>query len=227
MAGEVDYLKRITIFNELADEEMEKVASIVLTRRYKKGMIIFMEGEPGDGLYFVKAGRVKVAKILEDGREKTLHYLQEGDIFAEVLLFDPEGEFPATAEAVEDSVIGIVRNQEIENLLQSNPQITLKILHYMSRRLRQAQQHVRDLAFKDTYGRLAVTLLRLAQEYGQPGAEGTVINISLSQQELANLIGSSRETVARILGDFRKEGSLKMEKQIITILNEKKLTRWT
>ncbi|MHB1419467.1 MAG: Crp/Fnr family transcriptional regulator [Bacillota bacterium] len=226
MAGEVEYLKRISIFNDLVPEEVEKVASIVLTRRYKKGMIIFMEGEPGDGLYFVKTGRVKVSKLLEDGREKTLHYLQEGDIFAEVLLFDP-GVFPATAEAVEDAVVGIVRNQDIDNLLQNNPQITLKILRYMARRLRQAQQHVRDLAFKDTYGRLAVTLLRLAQEYGKDGADGTIINITLSQQELANLIGSSRETVARILGDFRKEGSLRMEKQVITILDEKKLLQWT
>ncbi|GAW93011.1 Crp/Fnr family transcriptional regulator [Calderihabitans maritimus] len=221
----IKHLRRIPIFADLSEDELRKLNEIIFLRRYRKKMFIFMEGEPGDGLYFVKSGQVKISKILEDGREKILRFLKEGDIFAEVLLFDP-GPFPATAEAVEDSEIGIIRNEDMEEFLLKNPEIMLKILRVMSKRLRQAQMQVRDLAFKDTYGRLAGMLLKLAEEYGEKSEEGTTIKLSLSQQELANLIGSSRETVARILGDFRKRGAIVIKRQKITILDEEELQSW-
>ena len=107
----------------------------------------------------------------------------------------------------------MIRYRDMEELLRANSEITLKILKVMSRRLRQAQIHARDLAFKDAYSRLAGTLLRLAEEYGTAGGEGWVIDMSLNQQDLANFIGSSRETVARILGDFRRENIIEVDKK--------------
>ncbi|MEW6662278.1 MAG: Crp/Fnr family transcriptional regulator [Bacillota bacterium] len=224
-AGLVDYLAEVPIFEGLDQKELQSVADIAIVRPYKKGMVIFVEGEPGDGVYLVKSGLVKIAKTLADGREKTLHYLREGDIFAEVLLFDG-GSFPATAEALEDAEIAILRRERIEDLLIENGRITLKILKVMSRRLRQAQVQVRDLAYADVYARVAFNLLQLAKDHGLQGNEGLIIDLPLSQQELANLVGTSRETVARIISEWKRKGIIAVSQQKITILKPDRLQGW-
>jgi CRP/FNR family transcriptional regulator len=188
-------------------------------------MYIFMEGEPGDAIYFVKKGAIKLFQVLEDGREKILHFVREGEIFAEVLLFQG-GPYPATAETLEDTEVGIIRNADMERLLSQHGEMAVKIIKVMSRRLRQAQEHIRDLALKGAYGRLASTLLQLARDYGTPREDGVTIDLNLSQQELASLIGTSRETVARILSDFKRLGAVGVERQRITILSPQKLAGW-
>lgn len=213
------------MFFDLAEEDLQMLSEIILTRKYRKGMIIFMEGEPGDGLYFIKSGRVKISKMTDDGREQILHFLQQGDIFAEVTLFDG-GSFPATAEVLEDALIGIIRNQDINRLLKNYPDLAIRLLQIMSKKLRRAQMQVRDLALKDTYARAVGMLYKLAKEYGEPCGEGIRITISLSRQELANSIGTSRETVTRILSDLKKNKIIDLDKQEIIVLNEKKLKEW-
>jgi CRP/FNR family transcriptional regulator len=219
------YLAEVPIFQGLNQRELQSIADIAIVRHYKKGMVIFVEGEPGDGLYLVKTGVVKIAKTLADGREKTLHYLREGNIFAEVLLFDG-GSFPATAEALEDAEIAILRRTKFEALLAENGTITLKILKVMSRRLRQAQVQVRDLSYADVYARTAFNLLQLAKEHGVPGSEGQIIDLALSQQELASLVGTSRETVARIFSEWKRKGIVAVSNQRITILKPDRLQGW-
>jgi CRP/FNR family transcriptional regulator len=224
--GEKQFLKHVPIFADLADEELEKISRIIIYRKYRKGMIIFMEGEPGDELYFVKEGRIKLAKLLMDGREQILHFVQKGEVFAEILLFDG-GSFPATSEVMEDAEIGIIRNADLDKLLREYPDIAIKLLKVMSKRLRRAQLQIRDLALKDTFGRMASTLLKLAGEYGVVKDGIVIIDFSLSQQELANLIGSSRETVARILSDFKRQKLISVNRQKISILNKNGLLEWS
>jgi CRP/FNR family transcriptional regulator len=224
--GENQLLKHVPIFADLADDEQEKISRIIIYRKYRKGMIIFMEGEPGDELYFVKEGRVKLAKLLEDGREQILHFVQKGEVFAEILLFDG-GSFPATSEVMEDAEIGIIRNADLDKMLREYPDIAIKLLKVMSKRLRRAQMQIRDLALKDTFGRMASALLKLAGEYGVVKDGVVIIDFSLSQQELANLIGSSRETVARILSDFKRQKLISVNRQKISILNKNGLLEWS
>lgn len=218
-------LKKITIFSDLTPEKMEQLAGSILIRKYRKGMLIFVEGEPGDALYFVRTGIVKLSKAMEDGREQILHFVKEGDIFAEVLLLEG-GVFPATAEVVENAEIGIIRNRDIENFLRLHPDITLQIIKIMSKRLRLAQMQIRDLALNNAYGRLVNTLIKLASEHGIKTPDGIKINLILGQQDLANMIGTSRETVARFCSDLKKNGAISVNKQYITILDEKKLKQW-
>ncbi|WP_227766894.1 Crp/Fnr family transcriptional regulator [Zhaonella formicivorans] len=218
-------LKRIPIFSDLSEEHLEELNKVILVRRYKKGMLVFVEGEPGDALYFVRKGVIKLSKTMEDGREQILHFVKDGDIFAEVLLFDG-GPFPATAEVMEEAEVGIIRNKDIDNYLRQHPDIALQILKIMSKRLRRAQAQIRDLALNNTYGRLVNTLLKLANEYGEKTPEGTKINLVLGQQDLANMIGSSRETVARFISDLKKSKVIAVHRQYITILNEDKLKQW-
>ena len=216
------YLQKIPVFAHLSLEDLESIGSIARLKKFSKDKIIFEEGDFGNELYFVKHGKVKISKMLEDGSEKILHFLKEGDIFAEVLVFHG-GEYPATAQVIEDSEIGIIRNQDLEKLLRKRGDITFKILEVMAERLRNAQYHIRDLALRDAYGRLASSLLTLAEEHGKETETGFCINISLSQQQLANLIGASRETVARILSSWKKQGLVEVDKQAIRILDVERL----
>ncbi len=225
MHSYADFIRKIPIFVDLSPVEAESVGQLTILRKYRKNMIVFMEGEPGEALFFVLSGKVKISKLTEDGREQILHIVQAGDIFAEVVLID-RGPYPATAEAIEAAQVGILRNDDVENLIRTNPDIALKILKVMSKRLRQAQIQVRDLALKDTYGRLASMLLILAKDHGCPCDSGTRIDISLSRQELANLIGTSRETVTRILSDFKRNKVIDLDKQVIVLLDENKLKSW-
>jgi len=220
-----EYLAKISLFRDLPEEDLQVISGLARVRNYKKNMIIFMEGEPGEALYFIISGKVKIFKMTEDGREQILHILQDGDVFAEVVLID-RGPYPATAEIIEAGQIGMLMNDDLENLLRKNADISLKLLKIMSKRLRLAQIQVRDLALKDTYGRLASMLLMLAKDHGEETGCGIKIDLPLSRQELANLIGTTRETVTRILGDFKKFKCIELDKQAIIIINEAKLKTW-
>ncbi len=218
-------IEGIPIFQGLEDKDVSLIEDIVVVRRYKKNMIVFMEAEPGEALFFIIAGKVKIYKLAEDGREQILHILKEGDVFAEIVFID-RGNYPATAQVLEDSQIGMIRNDDFEKLVRQNPDIALKLLRVMTYRLRQAQIQIRDIALKDTYGRVAGMLLMLGKEHGVKNDEGLKIDLALSRQELANLIGTTRETVTRILSDFNKSKVIRLERQEILILDEKKLRSW-
>lgn len=220
-----EYFAKIPLFHDLSTDEINSISGLARVRNYKKNMIIFMEGEPGEALYFVISGKVKISKTTEDGREQILHLLQHGDVFAEVVLIDG-GPYPATAEVIETAQIGMLMNKDVENLIRSNPDIAIKLLKIMSKRLRLAQRQVRDLALKDTYGRLAGMLLMLGKEHGKETDQGIRIELPLSRQELANLIGTTRETVTRVLGDFKKYKCIELEKQVIILIDRTKLKTW-
>lgn len=201
MERDRQWLRQIPIFADLEEAELGELGQGVRVRRIKKNAVIFVEGEPGDGVYLLCSGKVKIYKLMEDGREKILHFVNPGDVFAEILLFD-EGHFPASAAAMEDSEVALISNAEMRRILAANPQLAWRMLGIMSRRLRQAFTQVRDLAYRDVHSRLAAVLQDLALEYGHATDRGIRIELALSQQELANLVGASRETVARALSQF-------------------------
>jgi CRP/FNR family transcriptional regulator len=220
--NDLDYIKKVPIFAELSEEELEMVAKLVKTRKYRKNMFIFTEGEPGEAVYFVKTGKVKISKMVEDGREHVLNIMQEGDIFGEVVLFNG-GNYPATSEVIEDAEVGILRNEDLENLMRQNVDIAIDMLKIMSRRLKNASSQIRDLALKDALSRTAGLLLKLSEAFGTETEEGVVINLSLNRQELANMVGLTRETVTRVLSDLKRTKVIETDKNQITILNKRKL----
>lgn len=221
----VQYLKRIYLFAGLNDDELNEIAALTLERRYQKGRILFVEGEPGEAIYILKSGLIKVSKQDGEGREHTLHYVNPGDVFAEVVLFDGGG-YPATAEVVEDAEVGLIRNRDMDRLLIKNPGMTLEMLKIMARRLRNAQQQIMELALKDTTRRLAGLLLKLSEEHGEARDNGILISLPLTNQELANLVGTSRETVNRILSEFRRRKAVSTMKQEGIVVNKTKLETW-
>jgi CRP/FNR family transcriptional regulator len=218
-------LKKVPFFEDLTDAELSMIAAVMTEKAYARNELIFLEDDPGEGMFIIRQGRVKVSKSSADGREQILHILKEGDIFAEVVLFD-RGVYPASAEAVEETRVWLLRNGDMEVLLQSHPKLAVKLLRLMGRRLRQAQLLIRDLALHDTCGRLAGLLLRFARREGERTEKGIVLDLDLTRQELASMIGTSRETVARILSRFQREGVLELDKQKIVICDEQKLRDW-
>jgi len=213
---ELNSLRKIQFFSQLNDEELLMIQNIIVEKRYKKGSIIFMEGEKGEATYFIKSGKVKIYKTSKDGRELILSIYGPGSVFAEVTIFN-DIEYPATAEVVEDAVLGIIGNSELEKLIRNNSSLAISLLKVLSKRLYNAQLKLKQTALSDTYSRTAETLLRL---YEAGGA------IELSRQELANMIGTARETVSRILSQFNKDGAIKVSGRKILVKDIDKLKSW-
>ena len=221
MSENLRYLQKVPLFHGLSEDQLLEISRLLFERSYNKGRIIFMEGEPGEAVYILKAGFIKLTKRLEDGREHILHFVNPGEVFAEVVLFGG-GNYPATAEVQEASVVGVLRNQDIERLLSSHPNMAVEMLRIMSKRLRTAQEKIMNLALHDTSRRLAFTLLKMAEDHGVTHPRGTLINFSLTNQEFANLTGTSRETVNRMLNSFKRAGAIDIERQQIILTNKNK-----
>lgn len=220
-----DYLKQISIFTQLAEEFLQKIDSISIIRAYAKGRIIFMEGEPGEAFFYIKSGLVKIYKVSSEGKEHILHILNEGHVFAEVTLFT-NTTYPATAEVLEDAQIGIIKNSDLEKLIAENPMLSLELIKYLNNRLVEAQNKVRNLALYDTFGRTAQALVKLAEEHGKKTNQGIELDLGISRQELANIVGTTRETVIRVLAAFKKEKSIELEKSNIIIKKLDKIKQW-
>jgi CRP/FNR family transcriptional regulator len=213
------------LFSYLNEQQLDEVDNLIMERTYRKGRIIIVEEEPGEAVFFLIEGRVKISKQTEDGREQILHFIHPGEVFAEVVLFDG-GPYPATAEVVEDSKIGLIRNPDMERIILENPGIALGMLKIMSKRLRVAQKQINELALMDTSRRMASTLMFLAAEQGVSADRGIVIDMSLTNQDLASMIGTSRETANRILSDMRRQKAIQVNKKQIIVSDMKRLKSW-
>lgn len=220
----IQHLKKLPVFTELSDEQLVTINTITTERNYRKGTVIFMEGEPGEGFHFVKSGKVKIIKMTDDGREHIIHILGPGDLFAEVLLFNNRP-YPATAIAGEDARVGIIKNSDLERLVLTNNALALQIIKALSQRLLYAQQKIKNLALNDVTARTAETLLRLGRQHGKQTANGLEITLDLSRQDLASLVGTTRETVTRTLSVLKKDGLIEFDGHQLIIINPQKLAR--
>lgn len=220
------YLKKLTLFSELSEEDLERISRISFERSYKKNMIVFMEDEPGEAFYYIKSGKVKVYRTYDDGKEHIVHIFGSGDVFGEVTLFNNIS-YPASASVYEDAVIGIIKNTALENLVKQNSELALKIIKILAKKLLLAQNKIKDLAFNDVFSRTASQIIKLSKEYGRKTEKGILVDIGLSRQELAEMIGATRETVSRAISRFKKEKSITESKDKIVIIDEGKLKGWT
>lgn len=225
MQKNIELLKHIPLFSQLNDKSLEKIASITVEKKYRKGTIIFMEGDPGEAIFFIKSGKVKISKTSSDGRELILNIYGSGDVFAEVTIFN-DVKYPATAEVVEDAVIGVMMNRELEELVKGDADLALQIIKILNKRLYMAQMKLKQMALSDTYVRTAQMIIKLAQEHGVEKNGVIEMKLELSRQELANMIGTARETVSRALSQFKKEGSIDISGKKIIVKDMKKLKAW-
>jgi len=218
-------LSSVPYFSHLNDDELKMINQITTLKKYKKDEIIFFEDEPGEKVYIIKKGKVKVLKMNKNGDQHILNIFEKNDILAEVIVFDREN-YPATAIAISDVACYSLNRDNLSQMFLEHPQITIKVMRVISARLRRAQQNIRDLGLKDSQSRLASLLYHLALKHGDKNKSNQIsISVLLTQQELANMIGTTRETVSRILKSIEGKNIIKISRKNIIINNIKKLKK--
>jgi len=206
-----DILRKVPLFGQLAPPDLDRVAEIARERSYPRNSVILFEDDPGDALFVVAHGQVKVVLIGEDGREVILSVMGEGEFFGEMALIDDE---PRSAHviAMEDSGLLVIRREDFQDLLKQTPGIGLHLLRELSRRLRRVDEKVGSLVLLDVNGRVAQLLLDLADEAGADR-----ITRRLTHHTIAQMIGSSRETVSRTMRELVDKGSITVSRREIQI----------
>lgn len=226
----IELLRRTRLFEGLSEVELIPIARLMRRRRYRKGMFIFVEGEPVDAVYVVESGSVKASTASPDGRQHILGVMGPGDFFPHVGFLDG-GPAPGTAEALEDTTAWVIERSALYQALLEHPAVAVRLIALLSQRIRKLQAQVRELATQDVASRLAGALVRLAREHGAahplPEAPQAVrIGVRLSHQDLAALVGTARETVSRVLAAFRKAGLVRVERGYLVVLDMARLERW-
>lgn len=208
-----DTLRAIPLFEHLTDDELARMAEVTRQRKYPKGSVILFEDDPGDALYVVVAGQVKVVLIGEDGREVILATLADSDFFGEMSLIDDQ---PRSAHviAMEPSNLLVLRRDDFQRCLEETPRIAVGLLRALTKRLRLADSKIGGLVLLDVTGRVARLLLELADEN-----DGVVIDRKLTHHQIAQMIGSSRETVSRTMRSLAEQELVEMRGKRIAVRN--------
>jgi CRP/FNR family transcriptional regulator len=217
-------LARVPLFAALDDESAVSLEATLTTRTLTRGHLVFREGDPGDRLFIVMDGKVKISRAAADGRENLLAVLGAGEMFGELSLFDP-GPRTATVTTVTGSTLASLDHDDLRPLLSERPGVAEQLLKALAQRLRRTNEAMADLVFTDVPGRVAKALLDLADKFGVTEAEGTRVRHDLTQEELAQLVGASRETVNKALSEFAHRGWLLIEGRSVLLLDPARLAR--
>jgi CRP/FNR family transcriptional regulator len=218
------YLSNFNLFKGMTALQMEDLSRRTVMREVKRREALYLPGDPGDRIYLLKRGIVKISALMEDGREMILALLRPGEVFGEEAALD-EAPRDHMAEAYEDALICIITRKDFLDMLRSNPDVAYSVTKLIGFRLRTFRTRVEALLFKGAAARLAQTLLELAREHGVPDSRGVLLPLRLSQQNLANLIGVTRESVNLTLSDFRRRGLVELDRRSLRILNPEELAR--
>jgi CRP/FNR family cyclic AMP-dependent transcriptional regulator len=220
-----DPLATASLFSALDDEAAAALRATMIKVDLPRGAVLFNEGDPGDRLYVINEGKIKLGATSGDGRETLLAILGPGEMFGELSLFDP-GPRNATAVALTDATLLGVGHPDLEPWLRGRPEVAASLLAALARRLRRTNEAMADLVFSDVPGRVAKALLELAGKFGVPNADGSIHVVhDLTQEELAQLVGASRETVNKALADFQNRGWLRLEQRGVDIVDADRLSR--
>jgi|SRR5688572_2941070 len=213
-AGSSTGLKAVPFFTQLTERELELVRSLSTEKHYPKNAVVLTEGEMGDSLFMIRSGKVKVFIGDQDGREMILKILGPGDFFGEMSMIDKQPR-SASVTTLEPSVFLVLSHAAFEKAIEQVPRIATIVMRILAQRVREADKKIGTLALMDVYGRVASTLLELAvMDNGK-----LMVGEKLSQQDLANMVGASREMVNRILKDLSDRGFISVESKSITIIN--------
>ena len=211
------FLRRVPLFDCLGDQELGALAKLTFARTFEKDQLIILVDEPGDTLFIIRSGQVKVSLIHEDGREFILSLLTEGEVFGELALLDDEPR-SANVVAFEKTELLMLKRADFLELVQGIPAIAVALLEELAARLRRTDEQVGGLALLDVHNRVAKTILRLASDRGVETDEGVLIEERPTHQQLANMAGTTRETVTRALRQLERDGYVVCRGREILIL---------
>ncbi len=218
------YLKQVAIFADLAQEDIQDLMAVAKRRTFRSGEVIFHRDDPGQVLYLIKEGKVKICLISPDGQEIALAVLGASEYFGEFALYDG---LPRSADAIaiEKVECYTLQRSDFHNAIMKNPKIAIQVLEGLSKRLRNTDNMVEDLIFLDVYGRVAKKLVELSEMHGRQVENGIYIDVRLTQQELASMVGASRESVNKVMGYFTDKNYLSTDKHRVTLHRVSELKR--
>ncbi len=213
----IDFLRNVSLFESLDQQELEALSDVAFTRTFSKDNVIILAEEEGDTLFILKKGQVKVSIVSEEGREVILSLLGPGSVFGELSLLDGKPR-SANVVAIEETDLLMLRRADFLQLIYKTPQIATALLAELATRMRKTDRQIEGLALLDVTSRISDTLLQLATEQGAETTDGVTIESRPTQQELANMSGTTRETVSRVLKRLESQGYINRNGRKITIL---------
>ncbi|MFQ6606586.1 MAG: Crp/Fnr family transcriptional regulator [Fidelibacterota bacterium] len=214
----VELLHSVPIFSDLPRSALSKIAERMVSRSYSKGQMILLEDALGETFFVIASGGVKITRLSDDGREVILAMLGEADFFGEMSLLDGEGR-SANVVALEDSEVLTLTRSDFLEILEQYPKIAISLLEELTRRLRKSDQQIESLSLSDVEHRIGITLVRLAEELGTIHMGDVTIRNLPFQQDIANMAGTSRETVSRTLAILEEKGYIHRDKRTLTIFD--------
>jgi CRP-like cAMP-binding protein len=209
MDERIEGLRAIPLFANLDEKDLIDIAGLLIERKFPRDAVIFEEGTLGDYMYLIQEGQVKVTKMSEDGREKILEIFDSGDFFGDMSLLDRQPR-SASIKTTKACVLMALSRQDFLGLLRQNPDVSVQVLQEFSRRLRDADEQIRSLLFERVEGRTRQLLVRMAREPVEDRPERRA-TAAITHQQLADLIGTSRETVTRVIKELKETGWLEQE----------------
>lgn len=216
-----NFLKYVTIFSDLEEETLGQISQLGIRKTFTKDSIILFEHENASALFVIVNGKVKVSRVSDDGKEVIFTILNESDFFGEMAILDGSAR-SANVTAMEDSELFIIQRSEFLNLLQNHPEISIALLHEFAQRLRAADMKIKSLSLKDADGKVATVILQLADDIGKIKHGAVEIEKLPYQHDLANMAGTSRETISRTLHSFAKKGLVELDGSRLRILDYEK-----
>lgn len=224
MDGVQEILARAGIFQGVDPVAVGNLIQDLETVRFPRGTMIFDEGEPGDRLYIITEGKVKLARHAPDGRENLLTVMGPSDMFGELSIFDP-GPRTSAAICVTEVRAATMDSELLKSWVNEHPAISQQLLRVLARRLRRTNNSMADLIFTDVPGRVSKTLLQLANRFGTQEGGALRVNHDLTQEEIAQLVGASRETVNKALATFAQRGWIRLEGKSVLITDTEHLAK--
>ncbi len=203
--GRASDLGRTALFAELDEDALQVLADKAIHRKYRKGNVIFVQGEQGDRCFAIVAGAVKISAYHPDGREAVMAVLAPGDVFGELSLFE-DAPRSADATAIEETELLSLDAKAVTEAITANPELGLTLLRVLGRRLRHTNEALQDIAFFDVPGRVARRIADLADTHGEATDDGVLIELPLSQENLAQMVGATRESVNKALALLKRRG---------------------
>lgn len=219
-----EMLKKSLLFAGLDDDNLAEVAAVCSRRSISRGETLFAEGEPATGFYLLAKGGMKLCKMSPDGREKVLHFVHQGETFAEAAFFG-DGSYPAEARAVEAGELLFFPREGFMGLLERNPRFSLNLIVSLSLSLRRFARQIEELSFAEVPARLAAYLLELAERKSTSFQGRTYLDLEMKKGELASRLGTVSETLSRSFRKLREEGILEVEGSRVIILSLEQLQR--
>lgn len=225
MKEKIEMLRLVPLFRDLTPEELDRIWGIAIQRSYRKKEVIFTEGNDKEAVFFIQDGLVKAFKTDEKGHEHIVSFLKRGDMFPHTGFFN-KTPYPATAEVIVDTQLLAIPVRSFEQLMMDKPAIAIKVMRVMGEKIKELQEKLQEITGHDVQDRGLLFLLKLAENNGTVKNGAIYINVPLTHQEFANAIGTTRETVNRLINQLRKKEILETNRNGFIILDYEALKNW-